>query len=630
MRKLAPLFCLLIITAQAPTGLAQGTSVTDFKKLSLEELMDINVTSVARKDEPLGQTAAAVTVITAEDIRRSGLTSIAEVLRLVPGMEVARFNAGSWAISSRGFASTASNKLLVLIDGRTVYSPLFSGVFWDVQDVVLDDIERIEVVRGPGATLWGTNAVNGVIRIITKSAHQTQNSVAIFTGGGADDLGTASFRTGGAAAPNTAFRVFTKYLYRDQMALDTGGDAKDSVRIGRTGFRMDSTQGSDEFTLQGDFYRGFEGLPLRQDAKVLGGDVLGRWSRTISNTSSLQVQMYYDRSLRRVPLQSDFRQRTFDVDVSHQFAVGRHNVTWGAGYRWSSDTTFQTPVLSFVPAERDYPMETAFVQDEVTVARNQLKLQVGSKFEHNDFTGFEVQPSIRASWAIHADRVVWAAVSRPVRTATRFDEDIRFGPTGFQFIGNPNFESEKLVSIELGYRARSGRRLSYDVATYYNIYDDVRSLEFQPARGGILIMNNMNARAYGGEVSATYDALEFLRFTGSYSYLGKHLSMEPQHVDVFNGTIEGNDPRHQFMFRTSANVKAVEWDSTLRFVSRLPAPVVPRYWELDERIAWNASPGVELSVVGRNLLHAQHAEFGPAPGREEVERNIYGRVALRF
>jgi iron complex outermembrane receptor protein len=221
-------------------------------------------------------------------------------------------------------------------------------------------------------------------------------------------------------------------------------------------------------------------------------------------------------------------------------------------------------------------------------------------------------------------------VSRSTRTPTRFDDDIRFGPPGFQFVGNPNFNSEKLVSIELGYRASTTRRLSYDIATYYNIYDDIRSLEFQPASAGVLIMNHMNSRTYGGEVSATYDALERLRFTAGYSYLGKQLTLDPPHVDAFNGTIEGNDPKHQFIFRTSANVKALEFDSTLRFVSRLPAPVVPRYWEFDQRVGWIPKTGVELSVIGRNLLHAEHAEFGSAPGREDVERNIYGRIALRL
>ena len=625
---------LLILGIARSPAVAQNAPESDFKKLTLEELLDVNVTSVSRKAEPLSKTAAAITVITAEDIRRTGVTSIPEALRLVPGLQVARFNNGSWAISARGFNSTAANKLLVLIDGRTVYSPLFSGTFWEVQDLILDDIARIEVVRGPGAALWGSNAVNGIINIMTKSAHQTKSNAVILTGGGANDLALGSFRSGGAFDPNTSYRVFSKYLYRDQMVFANGNDAKDSVRIGRTGFRVDGARGKDEFTLQGDAYRGFEGIASRDDAKVLGGDVLGRWSRKISNTSELQVQAYYDRSLRRVPLQSDFHQRVFDIDLQHHFEMGRHDITWGGGYRWNSDTTVRTPVLFFVPSERTYPLETAFVQDEISLARDRVKLQFGSKFEHNDFSGFEAQPSIRASWAVRSEQFVWAALSRAVRTPTRFDSDIRFGPPALQFVGNPDFQSEDVVAFEFGYRSQPVRRLSLDLATFVNVYDRLRSLELQPASSSILLLNNLNAKTYGGELAVTYDVLERLRFTTGYSYLGKRLTLDPGHRDFFNGTIEGNDPKHQFLVRGSADLgRGVEWDSTLRFVDRLPSPLVPRYWELDQRLGWSPTGTVELSIIGRNLLHRHHPEFGPAPpapGREEVERNIYGRVALRF
>ena len=301
---------------------AQNQAQSDLKKLTLEELMDVNVNAVSRKEEPLGPTPAAVTVITAEDIRRSGVTNIPEALRLVPGVQVARINASSWAISARGFNTQVSNKMLVQIDGRTVYSPIFGGVFWELQDLVLDDIARIEVVRGPGATLWGTNAVNGIVNIITKSAHQTKSTAIVLSGGGADDLGLAWFRTGGALTPDTSYRVASKYFYRDEMVLPDGSDSKDSSRFGRTRFRIDSTQGANEWTLEGDVLRAFEGLLGRPDAKLLGGDVLARWSRKISNDSSLQIQASYDRLLRRETLNSDIRQRMANVDLQHQFAVG--------------------------------------------------------------------------------------------------------------------------------------------------------------------------------------------------------------------------------------------------------------------------------------------------------------------
>jgi iron complex outermembrane receptor protein len=332
-----------------------------------------------------------------------------------------------------------------------------------------------------------------------------------------------------------------------------------------------------------------------------------------------------------VPLQSDFRQRIVDIDLQHRFVVSRHTLTWGAEYRCNSDTNFQTPVLFFVPPERTYPLETAFVQDEISLAAERLKVQFGSKFEHNDFTGFEAQPSIRAGWTARADQFIWGAVSRAVRTPTRFDSDIRFGPPGFQFVGNPNFQSESVVAFELGYRAKPLTRVSVDLATFYNTYDRIRSLEAQPGTG-ILLLNNANARTYGGELSATYDVLEHLRVLAGYSYLQRRLTFDPGHVDVFNGTIEGNDPKHQFFARGSADLsRKIEVDCTVRFVSSLPAPLVPSYTEMDARVGWFVSPRIELSVTGRNLLHEHHPEYGsPSPAREEVERNVYGRVSMRF
>ena len=624
--------CVLLFLAAAPTALLAQNPPLDVTRLSLEDLLDIDVTTVARRPEALGQTAAAITVITGEDIRRSGVTSIPEALRLVPGLDVARFNAGSWAISSRGFNSTAANKLLVMIDGRTVYSPLFSGTFWEIQDMPLDDIARIEVVRGPGTTLWGANAVNGIINIITKSAHQTKSTVLILTGGGADDLALGTLRAGAGLGPNTSYRVFGKYFYRDQLKLANGNNADDSMRLGRTGFRLDSTRGANEFTVSGDFYRAIAGLLNRPEpAKLLGGNLLGRWNRTISNRSQFQLQLSYERMDRRIPLQSDFHQNIFDIDLQQQIAVGSHNVVWGAGFRWNRDATIPTPVLFFSPQDRTYPVSSAFIQDEISLHGNEVKLTVGSKFEHNDFSGFEAQPSVRGSWAIRPEHFIWGAVTRAVRTPTRFDSDIRFGPPGLQIVGNPDFTSENVVAYEAGYRS-GAQRFSYDLSTFFNVYDNLRSLEVLAVPGRIGEFNNLNAHTYGGEVSLKYDALEWLRFNVGYSFLEEHLKTDLGHFDVFNGTIEGNDPKQQFFVRGSADFSHnIEVDSTLRFVSQLPSPPVPRYMELDGRFGWNPTPQVELSIIGRNLFDNQHPEFGPlSPFREEVQRNIYGRMAFRF
>jgi iron complex outermembrane recepter protein len=608
---------------------AQDLAQNDFKKLSLEELMRVDVTSVSRNAQPLNRTAAAITVLTSEDIRRSGVTNIPEALRLIPGLQVARQNSGSWAISARGFNGVAANKMLVLIDGRTVYSPVFSGTFWEVQDYLLDDIDRIEVVRGPGATLYGANAVNGIINIVTKSAHDTKGMFAAAAGGGAEDLGSLSLRNGGSIGRDASYRVFGKYFYRDQAKLGNGQDSKDSIRVGRAGFRADHTQGASDFTVEGDAYSGLSGIQTRDDAKVFGGNILGRWTQQTSTDSELKLQVYFDKSYRRVPLQSDFHQKTFDIDLQHGFPIGSvQHLTWGAGYRYNKDATRQTVVLSFVPEVRSYPLVTAFIQDEIAFLGDRGNLVFGSKVEHNDFTGFEVQPSIRASYSIRPEHSVWAAVSRAIRTPTRFDTDIRFAG----ITGNPDFHSERVLAYEFGVRLEPKRQLSFDVAVFHNDYDNLRSVELRLAPIGFDIRNNLNAKTHGAEIAANYDVLESVRFKAAYSFLGKRLTMEPGARDFFNSTLEGNDPKHQFWLQGTSDLPHnFELDGAWRFVDNLPSPAVPRYHELDLRLGWNPTPEVGLSLVGRNLLHDQHPEFGPGgPAGIQIERNIYGRVILRF
>jgi iron complex outermembrane recepter protein len=625
---------LLLLVSQC-LALAQDDPQTDFKKLSLEQLLDVNVSSVTRRLAPLGQTAAAITVITGEDIRRIGVTGIAEALRLVPGMQVARVNASSWAISARGFSTQIADKMLVLIDGRTVYSPVFAGVFWELQDLVLDDVDRIEVVRGPGGTLWGANAVNGVVNIVTKNAHQTQSTTFIQTAGGAETLSITSFRTGAAIGADTSYRVYGKYFYRDQLVQPNGDPAQDSSRFGRSGIRIDNSHGLDELTVEAEAYRGFEGLFAQADAKLLGGHALGRWTRRISSDSSIRVQASYERLLRRMYPSSEIHQRIFDLDLQHQFGVGAHALSWGAGYRWNSDTTEPMPTVKFMPAKRSYPLQTAFIQDELSFLQNRVKLQLGSKVEHNDFSGFELQPAVRVSWAMRPNRFAWAAVSRAVRTPTRFDTETNIAIPPLVLAGNEDFESEKVVAFEAGYRTGLGARWSADLATFFNIYDDLRSTELSPASQPtptIRFLNNLNAKTYGLEFGASFDATDSFRVTSGYSYLGKRLRMNSGHADIFGNFLEGDDPKHQFFVRTSLDMPhRVEWDSTLRFVGRLQAPGVPSYFELDARLGWNPAPRVELSLIGRNLFHNRHREFSQAsPIAEEVQRDIYGRVALRF
>jgi iron complex outermembrane recepter protein len=620
---------ILALTLAATEAFGQDIAQNDLKKLSLEELMRIDVTSVSRDAQPLYRTAAAITILTSEDIRRSGVTNIPEALRLIPGLQVARQNSGSWAISARGFNGVAANKMLVIIDGRTVYSPVFSGTFWEVQDYVLDDVERIEVVRGPGATLYGANAVNGIINIVTKSAHDTKGLLIVGSGGGAEDLGALTIRKG-AGMKNMSYRGFGKYFYRDQAKLGNGQDAKDSIGIGRAGMRLDDTRGRDDFTVQGETYTGLAGISDREDAKVYGGHILGRWTRRTTSDSELQLQVYFDRSYRRIPLQSDFHHKTFDLDFQHGFAFGSdQRITWGAEYRFNKDATRPTSVLSFSPADRTYPMATGFVQDEIVFANNRGNVLLGAKLEHNDFNGFEIQPSIRASFAIRPEHAIWAAISRAVRTPTRFDTDIRFAG----ITGNTDFKSEEVIAYEFGVRTSPKPRTSLDLAVFLNDYDNLRSVELRPAPPvGLDILNHLHARTHGGEIAANYDAFESLRFRATYSFLGKRLNMDSGTRDFFNSTLEGNDPKHQVSAQASSNLPHnIEVDGTWRFVGKLPAPAIPGYHELDMRLGWSPRPELDLSLVGRNLLHDQHPEFGVGgPLGIEIERDIYARVLLRF
>jgi len=624
------LVCVVAIGVSVCMSIRPAYGQTDLKRLSLEELMDVDVTSVGRTRLPLERTAAAVTVITAEEIRRSGITNIPELLRVIPGVQVARMNAGSWAISARGFNSTAANKLLVQIDGRPVYSPLFSGTFWEIQDLVLDEIARIEVVRGPGASLYGPNAVNGIINIITKSAHLTKQPYVTVNGGGSEDLAVVSGRVGGGTG-DTSYRVDAKYFYRDQLRLANGLDALDTARTGRMGYRVDSTHGASDFTLQGDFYNGSIGIGSnREDGKLLGGNILGRAIHRFAGGSELQVQTYFQRDYRRVPLQSEFSQEIFDVEFQHNFQVSRHGVTWGGQFRSNHDDTRVTPVLSFSPVSRTYPSVSGFVVDEIPLARERVLVSVGSKFEHNDFSGGEIQPSVRASWLLKTDHSAWAAVSRAVRTPTRFDSDIRFGPPGLTIFGNPDFHAEELVAYEMGYRGRPHPQLTLDVAVFYNVYDQLRSLE--PLTPGVIIeRNSLNAESRGFEIESMFDVTPDVRLRGYYSFLGKSLSFDPGVVGLL-ASLEGNDPRHQFRVETAIDLpRNFEFDSAVRFVDQLPDPVVPGYAELDARLGWNPTRGIETALIGRNLLRPRHPEFGaPAPNRIEAERNVYARITLRF
>jgi iron complex outermembrane receptor protein len=627
--------------------------------------MAIPVTTVSRTPQPFSQSAAAISVITHDDIRRSGATSIPEALRLVPGLEVARVDSHQWAISSRGFNDVFANKLLVMIDGRSVYTPLFSGVFWDAQDTLMEDIDRIEVIRGPGASLWGANAVNGVINIITKSAKDTQGFL-VSAGGGTEERGFGSFRYGGKINDETFFRIYGKYFDRDSSAMLGGDDAHDAWQMGRGGFRLDWQPGDPNLvTLQGEVYGGELDQLLRRVEPVApynffldedtfaisGGNVLGRWTHTISENSNFSLQSYYDRTYRDTAIFREDRD-TYDIDFQHRFPIGeRQNIIWGAGYRNTGDDVRNSFDISLDPESRRLQLFSAFVQDEIPLVESNLVFTIGSKFEHNDFTGFEVQPSARLLWTPHEKHTLWASVSRAVRTPSRAEADVRLnvqpGPAPgslVSLIGDDSFDSEELIAYELGYRVQPTKRLSFDLALFYNDYQNIRGLhtgspfmENSPTPHVVIPMfaaNNLKGETYGSELSANWQMLDNWRWTANYTFLQQaiHTKGAPDHTT--EREIEGSSPHHQFSLLSRIDLPFhLQFDADVRYVDALPAQGVDSYVTMDARIGWQATTNLEFSIVGQNLLDNRHLEFKPtliATETTEVERGVYGKVTWRF
>jgi iron complex outermembrane receptor protein len=606
-----------------------------FKGLSIEDLSKIDVTSVSKHAEIVSEAAAAISVITAEDLRRSGVTELAEAMRLAVGMVVARFNGETWGVSARGFNISTANKMLVLIDGRSVYTPLYSGVFWGVQDVVFEDVERIEVVRGPGGTLWGANAVNGVINIITKTSADTQGTLV--TTGAGSRLGQTVLRYGGKAGLNASYRIYTKYSYFGPQVFSSGANAHDRLGRGQAGFRMDWTPPSrSAFTVQADAYDAKSGLSDRPDIDESGGNLLGRFSHTSANGAQLQFQVYYDGTYRKVPRQFSEHRDTGDLDFQYRIGAGRHDITTGVGYRLTNGRAPASAVLFFDPPSRTSHLLNAFVQDEITLLPRTLTATLGSKIEHNDFTGVEYQPTGRLRWSPSARQTVWGAVSRAVRMPTRFDSDLRF-TSGFPIVvlqGSSDFASETVVAGEAGYRHRVANRVSLDVAAFVNGYDDLRTQEPSTAPGGLPITlgNNLQATTRGVEVGVDYQPASFWQLHGAYTRLSEDFQPTAESRDPGNGSAEHNDPRDQMFVRSYLDLPSRgEVDAIFRFVGALPQPKVARYAELTLRVGWGHQGPMELSVTGDNLLHGRHGEAAATgPVQEQYVRRVTARAMWRF
>jgi iron complex outermembrane receptor protein len=625
---------VLVLVAEPALAQQPDSAARALKRLSIEQLMDLEVTSVSKRPERLAQTASAIQVITQDDIRRSGASSLAEALRLATNLQVAQLDSRQWAISARGFNSTTANKLLVLIDGRTVYTPLFSGVFWDAQHVALGDIDRIEVISGPGATLWGANAVNGVINVITKDATDTPG-LALSGGAGTELRGLGTARYGGPLGAGVRYRVYGTGFARDESDSASGQGASDDWHLGQGGFRVDwHASPASHVTLQGDLYDGRISQASGGDVAVSGRNVMAKWSRTISETSSLAAHLYYDRTHRNIPGTFGEDLDIYDVELQHQTHLGaRHDLVWGVGYRLINDHIANTAALAFLPAHVARQWFTGFVQDEIALVPNRLHVALGTKIEHNDYTGFEIQPGGRVNWRLSPSGTLWAAVSRALRTPSRIDRELfaRISPTSF-LAGGPRFDSEEEVAYELGYRYQQGS-LALSVATFYSRYHGLRSVEQlnPPATDTLVIGNGQDGESFGAELTAAYWVSSRWRVRAGYTELRVHIWPNPGSADPSRGLTESQTPDRQLFVHSSVDLPAhLRFDAALRAIGTIARRQVPAYEELNARLTWQPTPKLDLSVVGQNLLHRRHAEFGAPAARREIERGVYGLVEWRF
>jgi iron complex outermembrane receptor protein len=608
-------------------------SLRSLKSMSVDELTNLEVTSVSSRPEVLSRVASAVQVITSEDIRRSGATRLPEALRLAANLEVSQVDSNQWAISARGFNGPLANKLLVLIDGRTVYSPLFAGVFWDAQDVLLEDIDRIEVISGPGATLWGANAVNGVISITTKSA-TAASGLFVEAGGGSELRRFTNLRYGLALTPALSVRFYGKFTSRDGALLSNGGDAASNWQIGQGGIRLDwAASGADQITLQADSYKNRISSRGPGALTASGTNVLGHWSHTISTNANIRLQLYFDRSHRRAPGGYDDVLDTYDIDFQHRrlSTNERHDIVWGVAFRAFKDD-FAPGAIVLVPRQTTKRTISGFVQDGIALIPNRLNLTLGTKIQDEAYAGVGLQPSARLAWTSRDTQTLWTAISRAVRTPSRLDRDLIVPPVSQ---GGPNFESEQLLSYEVGFRANPRPRLQLSIASFYNDYDNIRSIEpaRPPAPFPLVWANGQRGESYGAELTADYRAAGRWRLSGGYAETRLHLRPKPGSADRSFGQTESASSNRRLLLRSTLDLFPwLEIDPTVRYVSGITNPrvPVPGYAELDLHAAWRSTAHLTLSLVGQNLLHDHHLEYGNFATGQRIERSFYGTAAYRW
>ena len=591
--------------------------------------MNLEVTSVSKAPEKLTEVASAIQVITNEDIDRSAVARLPEALRLAPNLQVAQVNAHDWAITARGFngapigTNTLANKLLVMIDGRTVYTPLFGGVFWDVQNVLMEDIDRIEVVSGPGGTLWGANAVNGVINVQSKNTKETQG---LFV---SESLGTflqdnVAVRYGGKLDSQLSFRVYGQLFDHRNTTLASGRDAQDHWNMTQGGFRMDyEVSRKDQFTVQGDLYGG------KEDSAVTylnGQNLIAKWNHIFSQRSDLTVQTYFDRTHRNIT-GPDIVEKltTYDIELQHHFAIRRrHKILWGAGFRQMHNETRDSAGQLFNPSVRSLQLFNGFIQDQISLVPRRLELTVGTKLLYNDYTEFEFQPSIRLAWLPSIRQTLWAAISRAVRTPSRLDADLPI----FRAPGIRPFQSEKLIAYEVGYRFQPTTRIFASLSAFYNTYDDVRSLDTNAlSPSGLVFANNLAAKTWGLEFSGNILVRSWWKLRGGYTWLHKEFRTTSPLVIQGSELLEAQDPTNQLLIQSVMDLpKNFQFDLVGRYIDMIPtARPVPSYFSLDARVAW-VYKRFTFSLNGRNLLEDKHAELGT----RTIPRSIYQKISLRL
>jgi iron complex outermembrane receptor protein len=641
----------------------------DLADKSLEDLMNIQVTTVSKKEQKLSRTAAAIFVITSDDIARSGATNVPDLLRMVPGVDVAQIDANTWAISARGLNSRFSNELLVMMDGRNLYTPTFGGVLWDGIDIPLEDIERIEVIRGPGGTIWGANAVNGVINIITKKAANTKGTTVV-AGGGNLDQGFGTTQHGGSLGKNTDYRVSANYFNQDHMPGLAGAQGVDGWHLLRGGFRSDtSVSPKDTLTTDGEVYTGAEGAlgkiltsitsPSRENVVVVenisGGALDGDWNHIYSSRSDSDLHVSFDR-YKRDDVLTEAR-NTFSVDFQHHLLWGsRQDIVWGAGYRYTVSDSQGTLSGSLVPGDQGMQIFSLFAQDEVEVLPDKLYATVGTKLEHNIYTGLNLMPSVRISWTLSERQMFWAAVSRAERTPAEADVSVRANVAGFPgpggipvlvaFVGNPHFKDEDLIAYESGYRVALTTHLSLDLAAFYGDYSNQKTvepgaliLETSPPPVHLLYplayQNLMHGETHGLEIAVNWKATDRWTISPGYAFEQIHMHLAPTSRDTISLLgAEGNSPVHNAQLRSHLDlVHGIAWDASASFVDRLRSGSIPSYTRLDTGLTWRLRDDLSLSVVGQNLAKDRHLEFfdnDQTLSATPIKRSAYAKLTWHF